>query len=182
MVSWASQSRENLLDFAREGEARLAPLEMDKLVEDSARLVANQVRFAKVALNVSCEPNLPPIHGDEQKLKQVFVNLILNAVDVLPPGGEINVHVKNDKMPGYVLVTVQDNGPGIPEHIQGRIFEPFFTTKGHKGTGLGLSVSRGIIKKLGGYIYLTSSPGQGTTFTVSPPSTDSPSEIMSKKS
>jgi len=172
----------NLLDFARESEARLAPLEIDKLVEDSARLVANQVKFAKVDLKVTCEPNLPRIHADEQKLKQVFVNLILNAVYVLPPGGEIKVNVKKDKTPGYVLVMVEDNGPGIPEHIQSRIFEPFFTTKGHKGTGLGLAVSRGIIKKLGGYIYLKSSPGQGTMFTVSLPSTDSPSEIMSKKS
>ena len=171
----------NLLDFAREGETELAPLEIDKIVEDSTRLVVNQVKFAKVDLKLDCEKNLPKIHGDEQKLKQVFVNLILNAVDVLPPGGEIRIHVKKDKSPGYVLVMVTDNGPGIPEHIQGRIFEPFFTTKSQaKGTGLGLSVSRGIIKKLGGYIHLTSSPGQGTTFTVSLPTTESPSEIMSK--
>jgi len=171
----------NLLDFAREGETELAPLEIDKIVEDSTRLVVNQVKFAKVDLKLDCEKNLPKIHGDEQKLKQVFVNLILNAVDVLPPGGEIRIHVKKDNSPGYVLVMVTDNGPGIPEHIQGRIFEPFFTTKSQaKGTGLGLSVSRGIIKKIGGYIHLTSSPGQGTTFTVSLPATESPSEIMSK--
>ncbi|MEW6077453.1 MAG: HAMP domain-containing sensor histidine kinase [Thermodesulfobacteriota bacterium] len=170
----------NLLDFAREGETQLAALAMDRLVEDSARLVANQVKFAKVNLKVECESNLPRVHGDEQKLKQVFVNLILNAVDALPPGGEIRVKVEKDKTPGYILVTVQDNGPGIPEHIQSRVFEPFFTTKGHKGTGLGLSVSRGIIKKMGGYITLKSSPGQGTTFTISLPTTDSPSEIMSK--
>lgn len=171
----------NLLDFAREGETQVAPLEIEKIVGDSIRLVANQVKFAKVDLKFDCEANLPRIHGDEQKLKQVFVNLILNAVDVLPPGGDIRINVKKDKMPGYVVVTVQDNGPGIPEHIQGRIFEPFFTTKGQgKGTGLGLSVSRGIIKKMGGYIHLKSSPGLGTMFTVSLPATDSPSEIMSK--
>ena len=171
----------NLLDFAREGETEILPLEIDKIVEDSTRLVVNQVKFAKVALKLDCETNLPRIHGDEQKLKQVFVNLILNAVDVLPPHGKIWVHVKKDQSPGYVLVTVADNGPGIPEHIQSRIFEPFFTTKGQsKGTGLGLSVSRGIIKKLGGYIHLTSSLNQGTTFMVSLPTTESPSEIMSK--
>ncbi len=171
----------NLLDFAREGETEIELLEIDKIVEDSTRLVANQVKFAKVDLKLDCETNLPRIHGDEQKLKQVFVNLILNAVDELSPGGEIRIQVKKDKSPGYVLVMVYDNGPGIPEHIQARIFEPFFTTKGQaKGTGLGLSVSRGIIKKLGGYIHLTSSPDQGTTFTVSLPTTDSPSEIMSK--
>ena len=171
----------NLLDFAREGETEMALLEIDKLVEDSTRLVANQVKFAKVDLKLDCETNLPRIHGDEQKLKQVFVNLLLNAVDVLPPGGQIRINIKKAKSPGYVLVTVADNGPGIPEHIQSRIFEPFFTTKGpNKGTGLGLSVSLGIIKKLGGYITLTSSQDQGTTFTVSLPTTESPSEIMSK--
>jgi len=171
----------NLLDFAREGETEMALLKIDKIVEDSTRLVANQVRFAKVDLTLDCESNLPVIAGDEQKLKQVFVNLILNAVDVLPPGGKIRINVKKDKLPGYVVVIVQDNGPGIPEHIQGRIFEPFFTTKPQaKGTGLGLSVSRGIIKKLGGNINLNSSPNKGTTFTILLPTTDSPSEIMSK--
>ena len=171
----------NLLDFAREGETEIAPLEIGKIVEDSTRLVANQVRFAKVDLKLDCEANLPRIHGDEQKLKQVFVNLLLNAVDALPPGGQIHIHIKKNKPQGYVLVTVHDNGPGIPEHIQARIFDPFFTTKGQgKGTGLGLSVSRGIIKKLGGYITLASSSGQGTMFTVALPITESPSEIMSK--
>lgn len=171
----------NLLDFARESEAEVAPLELYKIVEDSVRLVSNQVKFAKVDLQLYCETDLPRTHGDDQKLKQVFVNLILNAVDVLPPGGKIQIHVRKDKIPGYVLVEIQDNGPGIPEHIQGRIFEPFFTTKAKaKGTGLGLSVSQGIIKKLGGYINLSSTPGKGTTFTVSLPTTESPSEIMSK--
>ncbi len=171
----------NLLDFAREGETAIAPLEIGKIVEDSTRLVVNQVKFAKVNLELNCETNLPRIHGDEQKLKQVFVNLILNAVDVLTPGGQIRIHVQKDQTPGYVLVTVKDNGPGIPEHIQGRIFDPFFTTKAQsKGTGLGLSVSQGIIKKLGGYIHLTSNPDKGTIFTVSLPTTESASEIMSK--
>ncbi len=171
----------NLLDFAREGETEIAPLEIGQIVEDSTRLVVNQVKFAKVNLELKFETNLPRIHGDEQKLKQVFVNLILNAVDVLTPGGKIRIHVQKDQTPGYVLVTVKDNGPGIPEHIQGRIFDPFFTTKGQsKGTGLGLSVSQGIIKKLGGYIHLTSNPDKGTIFTVSLPTTETASEIMSK--
>ncbi len=171
----------NLLDFAREGETSIAPLEIDKIVDDSTRLVANQVRFAKIRLEVHYETNLPRIYADEQKLKQVFVNLILNAVDVLPPGGLIGINVGKDKLPGYVGVSVHDNGPGIPEHIQSRVFEPFFTTKGKsKGTGLGLSVSRGIIRKIGGNIHFKSSPEAGTTFMVSLPAIDSPSEIMSK--
>ena len=86
-------------------------------------------------------------------LKQVFVNLILNAVDELHPGGTVRISIHKNKIPNFVLVEVKDNGSGISEHIQFRIFEPFFTTKGEgKGTGLGLSVSKGIIRKLGGSI------------------------------
>ncbi|MBU0993152.1 MAG: HAMP domain-containing histidine kinase [Proteobacteria bacterium] len=171
----------DLLDFARESETLIKPLNIDEIVNDSVRLVANQVRLAKIKLDVEFEENLPRIHGDEQMLKQVFVNLILNAVDALSPGGNVRISVQRDKLPGYLLVTVQDDGPGIPEHIQSRIFEPFFTTKGQgKGTGLGLSVCRGIIRKLGGYIHLKGSSAAGTTFTVSLPITDSPSEMMSR--
>jgi signal transduction histidine kinase len=171
----------DLLDFARESESHIKPLDIDKIVSDSVRLVANQVRLAKIKLEVDFEKNLPRIHGDEQMLKQVFVNLILNAIDALAPGGEVRITVAKDPSHGYLLVTIKDNGPGIPEHIQSRIFEPFFTTKGQgQGTGLGLSVSRGIIRKLGGYINLEESSSSGTSFIVSLPITDSPSEIMSR--
>ena len=157
----------NLLDFAREGETVVSSLEIDKIVKDSASLVANQVKFAKVYLKLDFESNLPRIFGDEQKLKQVFINLILNAVDVLPPEGEIRINVKKDKLPGYVLITFQDNGPGIPEHIQGRIFEPFFTTK-PKGTGLGLAIAYQITLQNGGYLKAGSEDGW-TRFTMSFP-------------
>ena len=171
----------DLLDFARESETHIKPLKIDDIVRDSVRLVANQVRLAKINMDMAFEKNLPHVHGDEQMLKQVFVNLILNAVDVLTPGGSVSISVRKDKMPGYLLVIVKDNGPGIPEHIRTRIFEPFFTTKPQgKGTGLGLSVCRGIIRKLGGYIQLADSSSSGTIFTVSLPITDSPAEIMSR--
>ena len=171
----------NLLDFARESETNIKPIKIDEIVNDSVRLVANQVKLAKIKLDVKFEDNLPRIHGDDQMLKQVFVNLILNAVDAMGHGGSVRIGVQKDKLPGYLLVTIQDDGPGIPEHIQSRIFEPFFTTKGQgKGTGLGLSVCRGIIRKLGGYIQLKGSSSAGTTFTVSLPITDSPAEMMSR--
>ena len=172
----------DLLDFARERETHIKPLKIDEIINDSVRLVANQIKLSKIKLAVEFEKNLPCIHGDEQMLKQVFVNLILNAVDALKPGENLRISVERDEeMQGYLLVVVQDDGSGIPEHIQSRIFEPFFTTKGQgKGTGLGLSVCRGIVRKLGGYIQLKGSSAAGTTFTVSLPITDSPSEIMSR--
>jgi signal transduction histidine kinase len=171
-----------LLDFARESETNIKPLQIDKIVKEAVRLVANQVKLAMVSIDTRFDSDLPRVHGDEQLLKQVFVNLILNAVDALPPKGEVKILVYKDKTPDYLFVEVKDNGPGIPEHLQRRIFEPFFTTKAQgKGTGLGLSVSLGIIRKLGGYIKLKSDAKEGTSFVVSLPITDSPSEIMSSQ-
>ena len=170
----------NLLDFARESETNIKSLNIDEIVNGSVRLVANQAKLARIKLDVEFEKNLPKIHGDDQMLKQVFVNLILNAIDALGPDGNIRISVQKDKLSGYLLVAIQDDGPGIPEHIQSRVFDPFFTTKGQgKGTGLGLSVCRGIVRKLGGYINLKSSTASGTTFTVSLPITDTPSKRMS---
>ncbi|MGB9500106.1 MAG: ATP-binding protein [Dissulfuribacterales bacterium] len=171
-----------LLDFARESETDIKPLKIEEIMSEAIRLVANQVKMAMVKLETDFDDNLPGIYGDEQLLKQVFVNLIINALDVLPPGGKVRVDIHKNKNSDFVVMEVEDNGPGIPEHIQSRIFEPFFTTKGQgKGTGLGLSVSKGIIRKLGGYIHLKRSSESGTVIMVSLPAVESPSEMMSKK-
>ena len=149
-------------------------------MKESVRLVGNQVRLSRIKLETAFEEGLPRVHGDEQMLKQVFVNLILNAVDVLPPGGKIRISTRKGREEGFLSVEVRDDGPGIPEHLRSRIFEPFFTTKGPgKGTGLGLSVSQGIVHKLGGYIRVESREGEGTAFIVSLPVTEFPSRIMS---
>jgi two-component system, NtrC family, sensor kinase len=170
----------NLLDFAREGESQVTPLNLDEILKGAIRLVANQVKLAKINLVTVFEEDLPPIHGDAQMLQQVFINLILNAVDVLPEKGTISVSNGMSKDDAFVVVKVKDNGPGIPEHILSRIFEPFFTTKAKgKGTGLGLSVSSGIVQKLGGYIQAGSKSGEGTTFSVFLPTTNIPSHISS---
>lgn len=170
----------NLLDFARESETQMEPLHMDRILAESVRLVGNQIKMAKVNLTMNLEQGLPPVHGDEQMVKQVLVNLILNALDVLPAGGKIQVAARHSHEREFVEVEVKDNGPGIPEHEITRVFDPFFTTKKKgKGTGLGLSVSRGIIRKLGGYIRVKSQVGKGTVFTVLLPVTDLPSELSS---
>ncbi|MCP4198571.1 MAG: HAMP domain-containing protein [Proteobacteria bacterium] len=168
----------NLLDFARESETTMKPLAIDELMEDSIRLVASQVKLSKVRLETAFQQDLPAVHGDEQMLKQVFVNLILNAVDVLLPRGKIFIAINNSSRKGYLSVAVTDNGPGMPEHVLEQIFDPFFTTKSKgKGTGLGLSVSQGIVRKLGGFIRVKSVVNTGTTFTVFLPTTDVPSSI-----
>lgn len=181
IISETERSRtivRNLLDFARESETRMEPLNLGKIVEEAVQLVANQVRMAGAQLKVTVPEEPPPVHGDRQMLCQVFVNLILNAVDIVPQHGRIEISVHPDREEGYLAVDVRDNGPGIPDHVLPQLFDPFFTTKPKgKGTGLGLSVSQGIVRKLGGYIRVATRMGEGSTFTVVLPVTRVPSEV-----
>lgn len=162
----------NLLDFARESDTQLQALQLRSVVDETIALVANQAKVKKIRLKCTVPDDLPEVHGDRQLLRQVFMNLILNAVDALPEKGKIDVALADDQREGFVSVDITDNGPGIPDHVLSRIFDPFFTTKPQgKGTGLGLSVSRGIVRKLGGYLLVASRLGRGTTFTVVLPRT-----------
>jgi signal transduction histidine kinase len=104
-----------LLNFARENKTDIKALKIEEIMSDSIRLVANQVRLAKVSISLDFVKDLPPIHGDEQMLKQVFVNLILNAVDVLPPQGAIVISIHKQGKPGFITVDISDNGPGRSE-------------------------------------------------------------------
>lgn len=170
----------NLLDFARANDYKNVLVHLENLIENSVRLVHNRVKLAKIDLEVHIMPDLPPVHGDEQALQQVFINLILNAVDALPPRGKITIAALKSVQAGFIEIKVSDNGRGIPEHILPRIFDPFFTTKvKDKGTGLGLSVSQGIVRRLGGNITVESRTGSGTTFTVLLPITEVPSSVSS---
>ena len=168
----------NLLDFARESETSIGPLAVGDIVKEAVQLVANQARMSKARLEVTVADNLLPVHGDRQMLCQVFVNLILNAVDAVAEGGRVRVVARPEGTEGFVAVDVADDGPGIPEHLLPQIFDPFFTTKPRgKGTGLGLSVSQGIVRSLGGLIRVHSQPGVGATFTVVLPATRVPARV-----
>jgi len=168
----------NLLDFARESGAQLEPLDLKSLLEDTVRLASNRIKLSGIKIEFQSTDNLPRVHGDGQQLRQVFLNLILNAIDASPRKGKIQVLVAPADEPGYVAVKVVDFGTGIPEHILGSVFDPFFTTKGKdKGTGLGLSVSQGIVGKHGGRIRVSSEEGKGSTFTVILPVTTIPADI-----
>jgi len=172
----------NLLDFARESEMEEESVDVGQLVDKTLQLTSNEIKLKKAKVECRVNPNLPPIHGDKQHLNQVFLNLILNAVDAMPSGGILEVVVGKSTEPGYIAVDVKDNGDGIPDHIVTSIFDPFFTTKHRsKGTGLGLSVSLGIVKKHGGNILVESKVGTGTTFTVLLPITAVPAEFKKEK-
>jgi two-component system NtrC family sensor kinase len=177
----AQQVVKNLLDFARESETRSEHLNVDDLLNETVRLAKNQIRLSKIEFNTEIPENLPPIYGDRKLLIQVFLNLLLNAIDAMPGGGKLRVRVAQERKTGFVSIHVSDTGCGIPSHILGAIFTPFFTTKPTgQGTGLGLAVSAGIIEKHGGSIEVESTSSEGTTFTVHLPIVPIPANITDR--
>lgn len=170
LVEQAGRARKivrNLLDFARESEIKTEKLDLTEVLRGATNLAANQIRLSGARITLDMAPNLPAIHGDGPSLVQVFVNLLLNAVDAVGKGGRVRIAAESKHDPGWVHVTVTDDGQGIPAHALPYVFDPFFTTKPRgKGTGLGLSVSLGIVRQHGGDIRVESEPGKGTTVTV----------------
>jgi two-component system NtrC family sensor kinase len=157
----------NLLDFARESEITSEPLRIHEVVGDAVRLAANQLRLSGVELVLDVAEDLPRVNGDRQYLSQVFVNLILNALEAMMDGGRLTLSSDLSLDTGCIAINITDTGPGMSPEVLKSIFDPFFTTKTMgRGTGLGLSVSLGIIQKHGGEIRVASKIGEGTTFTV----------------
>ncbi len=160
----------NLLDYTRESKSVMEPLELEDVLRSTTKLATNQARMAGVRVNLDVEGNLPHIQGDRQQLQQAFLNLILNSLDALKPGGRVDISAMKSPEDGFLEIRFHDNGSGIPKDIQNQIFDPFFTTKPvGKGTGLGLKVCLGVIIKHGGRIEVSSEPGQYTQFTVTLP-------------
>jgi two-component system NtrC family sensor kinase len=171
----------NLLDFARESEIKAEHLFVKELLEDTVRVAMNQIRLAKVKVVVEAPSTLPPTYGDRQQLRQVFLNLVLNAIDAMPNGGMLKLSASNSSTRDYLEVKFEDTGSGIPAHVLPKIFDPFFTTKpGAAGTGLGLSVSLGIIRRHGGDIRVATEVGKGTCFTLLMPIAMIPAAIPSR--
>jgi polar amino acid transport system substrate-binding protein len=166
---------EDLKDFARRDTAALTDrVDVNATVRAAVRLVDNAVRKATGNLRIDLAPDLPTVRGNGQRIEQVIVNLLLNACQALHDKGEtIFVATRFDRLQGEVILTVRDEGRGIaPEHLQ-HLTDPFFTTKREEGgTGLGLSVSAGIVKEHGGRLAFDSSPGAGTTVTLSLPAAE----------
>ena len=161
----------NLLSFARKQEGERQIQTVRSLLESTLALLRNQLMALKVDASLEIEPGIPPIQVNANQIKQVFVNLINNAAQAIASTNRAgHIRVKARAWLDGVAVSIEDDGPGIPEELALRVFEPFFTTKAEgQGTGLGLSISQGIVKEHGGRITLDSGPGQGATFTVELP-------------
>jgi hypothetical protein len=157
-----------LLNFSRSGSAEMEALDINKVMADVLSLVEHQLEGAKIRVRKELATNLPSVRGNENRLQQVFFNLVLNARDAMPRGGWLTLATSADE--DTVVVEVRDTGHGIKREDIKRIYDPFFTTKGiGRGTGLGLSVSYGILQEHGGAIFVESALGKGTTFQVALP-------------
>jgi len=168
-----------LLAFSRKQTLRPETVNMRDTLADLTHLL-NRLVGETVTLTLSHDPILQPIRADKRQLEQVLMNLIVNARDAMPMGGEIKVTTENTQLAEpltrdrvtvpvgkYVTVQVTDEGEGIPQDRLQKVFEPFYTTKRTgEGTGLGLSTAYGIVKQSGGYIFVDSTIGEGTTFTL----------------
>ena len=147
----------------------LVPVDLNRLVEDIVELTRPrwqdepQTRGLEIRVGVQTA-ELPPVTGDPAALREVLVNLVLNAVDAMPRGGTITITTGATEQGAFCAV--RDTGTGMSPEIQRRVFEPFFTTKGVRSTGLGLSVNYGILQRHGGELTIDSVEGQGTTVTV----------------
>ena len=123
----------------------------------------------QVELNLAANATLSRVAVDPAELREVLLNLLFNAADAMPEGGKIEIKTSPGATPKTADLVVRDTGHGMPESVRARIFEPFFSTKGPKGSGLGLAVAFSIITRRGGHIAVESTPGVGTTFTLTLP-------------
>jgi two-component system cell cycle sensor histidine kinase/response regulator CckA len=168
-----------LLGFSRQQVMELKVLDLNKVLEDLAKLLPPLIG-EHIELRTILDPGLGKLKADQGQIEQIIMNLVVNARDAMPEGGRLILETKSvsvdqvyaarypPMIPGdYVMLIVSDTGTGMDTQTSARIFEPFFTTKEQgKGTGLGLATVYGVVKQNGGYVWVETQPGLGTTFSV----------------
>jgi signal transduction histidine kinase len=164
----------DLLSFARPSKPNVAQEDINDVVDGIARILETQAKEKGVEITRDFAAELPKIWIDREQMKQVFMNLIFNAIQAMKEGGSIYISsrqiTKNEgrESARFVQVEVRDTGVGIPEDNLDHIFDPFFTSK-DEGSGLGLSISHQIVQEHGGYVTVESKIGKGTSFFVNMP-------------
>jgi C4-dicarboxylate-specific signal transduction histidine kinase len=165
-------------DFARQSEVVKSRIDINAPIRDLFKVMGHQLKAHQILLDLDLDPDIPCIMAEHNRLEQVFINLVTNAIDAVDEKAATPEHasmtkkltIRSRSQNGKVVVTVADNGIGMSEELQQKIFEPFYTTKQiGKGTGLGVSISYGIVKDYDGAIAIQSRVGCGTTFTLTFP-------------
>ncbi len=153
---------QTLLDFARQRPRQAVALDLQDVVERVLALHRSALKKARVQAVVRISDQVPPILGDPQELQQVLLNAIVNAQQAIESAGRPGkIFVTARRTDDHAVVEVEDTGPGVPPELLERVFEPFFTTKGEAGTGLGLAISFGLVKSMGGRIWMENIEGGG---------------------
>jgi signal transduction histidine kinase len=160
----------DMLKFSKEDKPDLQPCQFNRLAETAVQMVRPQAQERSVALTANLDERIGQVQADPDRMQDVLVNLLLNAVEAAPPQtGQVTISTEQDPAAGRLLVRVQDNGPGI-ENTE-TLFRPFHTTKGRMGTGLGLAIAKKVVTAHGGTIDVQTILGEGTIFTVTIPMT-----------
>ncbi|HEX4601060.1 MAG TPA: ATP-binding protein, partial [Gemmatimonadales bacterium] len=153
---------QTLLDFARQRPRMRQPVDVKDVVARVVALHRSALKRARVQAVDVIPSDVPAVIGDPQELQQVFLNALVNAEQAIAATGRPGkVVFSSRRVDDRLVVSVEDSGPGVPPEILDRIFEPFFTTKGDAGTGLGLAISSGLVKGMGGRMYITNVEGGG---------------------
>src|SRR3989441_1803306 len=166
---------EQILDFARTAEPEFVPVSLNELIEELGLLTRHKLTQQNTQLARKLEPELPPVMADAAQLEQVFLNLILNAVEAMPDGGKLTIASRTppapegQEKPGHVVVEVRDTGHGMTKEERERAFTSLLNTTKPKGTGLGLAIVARIIEAHRGKVEIKSSPGRGTTIGITLP-------------
>jgi signal transduction histidine kinase len=159
---------QNMLDFYRPSPNQHHATDVHQAIEDVLALADKRLERGRIRVRKLFEPQLPLLNAAENQLKQVFLNLVINAVEAMPNGGEMHISTRFRSADEWLTIAFRDQGVGLSRKAMIHLFEPFYTTKS-SGTGLGLSISYGIIEQHGGTIEVESKVGQGSCFTVKLP-------------
>jgi two-component system NtrC family sensor kinase len=159
----------DMLSFSRQSKPQRSEADLNQIIRSTVSLIAHKLKLSDVGLVLLLDENLPPVPCDASQIQQVVLNLVLNGAEASQgkEGRRVQVRTRHDAEARSLVLSVSDNGEGIPEANLPKIFDPFFTTKPEgKGVGLGLAVVYGIVEAHGGDVTISTRMGEGTTMNV----------------
>ena len=159
---------QRMLEFNRPSSNQNFSTDVHAVIEDVLALTNQRIQRANVRVRKSFASNMPSLKANKDQLKQVILNLVINAIEAMPSGGELNIATQIGEKGQWAYIAVRDQGIGLTPQVREHIFEPFYTTKS-QGTGVGLSISYGLIEQHGGDILVESTRGVGSCFTIKLP-------------